>query len=325
MDVSDVVRLLDLVKLKDNIIQTSIVAWEYHITPSLLERWLDNFTGVALGDKVAEQTIAAWLLTNFTYYTHTEVRELCRLIYRSYIHKKLQEDYYRKNSDSIQTKVKRILSRSIFVPLGNPSESGALILFNFRTANALPKEIFEPPTNWKEKLSDGTIDDVVLIDDVTLSGSQASGYIQSLPLDSVQTTLMTFFATPQAICKLKHCVPFLNLIPVNLLDDRTKLFSNESFVFSSKDCLQLKDLAYKLCSFYGQNIVNSELPSAESYMQNYPLGFANGQHLFGFYYNTPDNTLPIFWCESSNWNPVFVRYAKVYGMEEVEIQNEQYW
>lgn len=325
MDVSDVVRLLDLVKLKDNIIQTSIVAWKYHITPSSLEKWLDNFTGAALGDKVAEQTIAAWLLTNFTYYTEAEVRELCRLIYRKYIHRKLQEDYYQKSSNPIQTKIQRILKRSFFVPLGNPSESGALILFNFRTANALPKEIFEQPTNWKEKLADGTIDDVVLIDDVTLSGSQAIQYVQSLPLAGVQTTLMTFFATPLAINNLKYHVPFLNLMPVNLLDARTNLFSNDSFVFSNEDCLQLKDLAYTLCLYYGQKIVDSELPFAESYMKKYPLGFANGQHLFGFYYNTPDNTLPIFWCESSNWNPAFVRYAKVYGTEGVEIQNEQYW
>ena len=50
-------------------------------------------------------------------------------------------------------------------------------------------------------------------------------------------------------------------------------------------------------------------------MKSHPLGFADGQHLFGFYYNTPDNTLPIFWCKSPNWSPAFVRYGKVYGIE----------
>lgn len=324
MDVSDVVRLLDLVKLKDNIIQTSIVAWKYHITPSSLEKWLDNFTGAALGDKVAEQTIAAWLLTNFTYYTEAEVRELCRLIYRNYIHKKLQEDYYQKSSNPIQTKIQRILKRSIFVPLGNPSESGALILFNFRTANALPKEIFEQPTNWKEKLADGTIDDVVLIDDVTLSGSQAIQYVQSLPLVGVQTTLMTFFATPLAINNLKYRVPFLNLMPVNLLDARTNLFQMTHLFFKRRLPAVKR---FGICTMFILRSKNCKQRTtiAESYMNKYPLGFANGQHLFGFYYNTPDNTLPIFWCESSNWNPAFVRYAKVYGTEGVEIQNEQYW
>lgn len=72
-------------------------------------------------------------------------------------------------------------------------------------------------------------------------------------------------------------------------------------------------------------IVNKELPVAETYMKSYPLGFANGQYMFGFYYNTPDNTLPIFCCESSNWSPAFVRYGKIYGIEGVNIQDEQYW
>lgn len=325
MDVSDVVRLLNFEKLKDNIIQTSIVAWNHHVTPSSLDKWLNNFTGAALGDKAAEQTIAAWLLTNFTYYTDSEVSELCRLIYRKYIHKKLQESYYQKSSDPLQSKVQRILNRSIFAPLGNPSESGSLILFKFRTANNLPKGIFEQPTNWQDKLASGTVDDVVFIDDVTLSGSQASEYVKSLPLTSVQSTLMTFFATPKAIEHLSHSVPYLNLMFVNLLDGRTNLFSSDSFVFSNKDCSQLKDLSYSLCMYYGREIVNHELPPTESYMKNFPLGFANGQHLFGFYYNTPDNTLPIFWCKSPNWNPAFVRYAKVYNTAGVEIQNEQYW
>ena len=325
MDVQDVINMIDLTELKNHIIQTSIVAWKNYITASSLERWLNNFTGAALGDEIAEQTIAAWLLMNFTYYTDTEVRELCRIIFRKYIHKKLQEDYYQKSSNDTATKIQRILSRTIFVPLGNPSESGALILYNFRTANALPKVIFDQPTDWSKKIADGSIDDIVLIDDVTLSGSQAIQYVQSLALGSVQTTLMTFFATPTAIDNLAKQASYIIPLYVNFLDSRTNLFSDESFVFSNHDCLQLKDLAFRLCNHYGSEIVSHELSDAEAYMKSHPLGFANGQHLFGFYYNTPDNTLPIFWCESSKWNPAFVRYGKVYGIEGVGILDEQYW
>lgn len=90
------------------------------------------------------------------------------------------------------------MTRTIFLPLGNPSESGALILYNFRTANALPKRVFNQPIDWSTKLSDGNIDDIVLIDDVTLSGSQAIDYVGRLPVNNIQTTLMTFFATPIA-------------------------------------------------------------------------------------------------------------------------------
>ena len=83
-------------------------------------------------------------------------------------------------------------------------------------------------------------------------------------------------------------------------------------------------MTFQLCNYYGMEIVNKELSAAEIYMKRYPLGFANGQHMFGFYYNTPDNILPIFWCKSSNWSPAFVRYGKIYGIEGVNIQDEQY-
>ena len=199
MDVQNILSTIDLAELRNHIIQTSIVAWKNYITESSLDRWLKNFDGAALGNAVVEQTIAAWLLLNFTYYTDTEVRELCKIIYRKFIHRKLQEEYYQRSSEDVQTKIQRILTRTIFLPLGNPSESGALILYNFRTANALPKRVFNQPIDWSTKLSDGNIDDIVLIDDVTLSGSQAIDYVGRLPVNNIQTTLMTFFATPIAI------------------------------------------------------------------------------------------------------------------------------
>ena len=251
MDVQNILSTIDLAELRNHIIQTSIVAWKNYITESSLDRWLKNFDGAALGNAVVEQTIAAWLLLNFTYYTDTEVRELCKIIYRKFIHRKLQEEYYQRSSEDVQTKIQRILTRTIFLPLGNPSESGALILYNFRTANALPKRVFNQPIDWSTKLSDGNIDDIVLIDDVTLSGSQAIDYVGRLPVNNIQTTLMTFFATPIAINNLKKAASQIVPLYVSLLDSRTNLFSDRSSVFSNPDCLQLKDLAFKLCNYYG--------------------------------------------------------------------------
>lgn len=96
-------------------------------------------------------------------------RDIARVLRRENIHRKLQEEYYQRSSEDVQTKIQRILTRTIFLPLGNPSESGALILYNFRTANALPKRVFNQPIDWSTKLSDGNIDDIVLIDDVFLA------------------------------------------------------------------------------------------------------------------------------------------------------------
>lgn len=325
MEAKDVTKLLNLETIKDHILDTSNVAWDRHITPSSLDRWLKNFTGAALNDKVAEQTIAAWLLMNFTFYTSSEIQELCKVIYRKYIHKKLSEPYYLELEESTEHKIERILRRTLFFPLGNPSESGAFILYSFRTANSLPKSLFAYSIDLSEIISNKTLDDIVLIDDVTLSGSQATTYLRSLPLESVNSTLMTLFATPSAIDNLKKQAPYITPLYASLLDSRTNLFSDDSFVFSNADCKPLKELAYQLCYHYGNEIVLNYLPSTEEYMKKYPLGYADGQQMFGFFYNTPNNTLPIFWCDSPNWCPVFKRYNKVYNTKGVSIQNEQYW
>ena len=36
-----------------------------------------------------------------------------------------------------------------------------------------------------------------------------------------------------------------------------------------------------------------------------PFGFANVQGLVSFFFNTPDNTLPIFWSTANAWQPLF--------------------
>ena len=45
---------------------------------------------------------------------------------------------------------------------------------------------------------------------------------------------------------------------------------------------------------------------------SYSLGYNDGQLAFGFFYNTPDNSLPIFWAENNDWYPIIKRYDKIY-------------
>lgn len=38
---------------------------------------------------------------------------------------------------------------------------------------------------------------------------------------------------------------------------------------------------------------------------------------------TPDNTIPIFWCEE-NWKSIFLRHSKIYGKGKVEFDDDQF-
>ena len=55
-----------------------------------------------------------------------------------------------------------------------------------------------------------------------------------------------------------------------------------------------------MCEKYGNKLT-----------KGYPLGYGGCQLLLGFSHNTPNNTLPIFWCDN-NWTPFFKRYNKKY-------------
>lgn len=320
--ITDVIQTDAVIK---DILSTSTVAWDQFVGRTSLDRWLANFTGEALGNPEDEQALAAWLLMNFTYYTQSEVEEMCKILYKKFIHAKLQASPYKESSESIENKIRTILSRTAFTHLGSPGESGAFVLYSFRATNKLPAELFKTMEVIKQDISTGKIDDLVLIDDVTISGEQAVTYIESLPDMSITTTLLTFFATQTATEKLFEDAPEIKPMYVYLLDERTKLFSANSHIFSSPQSQAIKVAANTLCMHYGNKIVKHELSEVAKYMSSFPLGFDNGQQMFAFYYNTPDNTLPIFWCDSANWTPIFPRRNKIHDLEGVKISDEQYW
>jgi len=93
-----------------------------------------------------------------------------------------------------------------------------------------------------------------------------------------------------------------------ILDNRDKAFSDSSYVFSDDKVCNIREIAREFCRLYGSIAIEKC-----DYMDKHPLGFADGQYLLGFEYNTPDNTLPIFWGTSNGWYPLFTRYQKIYG------------
>ena len=85
---------------------------------------------------------------------------------------------------------------------------------------------------------------------------------------------------------------------VFLLDDSFKCFSERSRFFNDYNN-DIKERCQELCTVHGNKLC-----------QEHPLGYKDGQLLIGFYHNTPNNTLPIFWSSTTSWNPIFKRYKK---------------
>jgi len=92
------------------------------------------------------------------------------------------------------------------------------------------------------------------------------------------------------------------------LDERNKCFCSNSDIFHTYP--NYIEICKKFVRHYGEKIDSK-----------WPLGYMGGEYAFGFFYNTPDNTLPIFWRTTNGWCPIFKRYDKNYKRKEFEIND----
>ena len=285
--------------LKRQIMLTSALVWKHELTEQEIDKWLSNFTGEVF-EKTYEKTLALWLLANFVFYNDNEVRHFCKTLYNNFIHEMLLERCH--NDFEIEESIKELLNTSRFYNLGRPGESGAYILYYFRQENELPLDnfIFHPDD------LPNKINNIVFIDDVTLSEGkrgQAAGYIEKIRekyFTKKRSILLTFITTKKAIKILEE--KGIKIISCVKLDERNKCFSDDSYVFHNfkEHLVKCKKFAFE----YGRKLKPS-----------IPLGYNNSQSLFGFFYNTPDNSLPIFWAENDMWHPIIKRYDKNYVRE----------
>lgn len=285
--------------LLKQIMLTSETIWKGEkLNRNDVEAWLENFNGEVFNVEY-ERKLALWLLANFVYFNSDEVKHLCRLLYRDYIHTILQVEEYAKELP--KTASAEILKSTRFYSLGKPGESSSYILYYFRQENNLSLTHFlSTPADIDE-----TVKYIVFVDDVVISGTQATKYLIDVKNDFGETKkiiLLTFFSTDEAINLLG--AQNIKVISSIHLDDRSKCFSQVSATFNN--FMSHRDNCEQFTRHYGSKVA----PGAA-------LGYGNGQYTFGFFYNTPDNTLPIFWSEKPGWKPVVKRYDKKYKGEAI--------
>lgn len=312
-------------KLETKIMKLSQTIWESRVNKINLYAWLDNFQSNK-NIKKCEKTQALFLLSNFMYFGVREVRELLRSIYRDKFYNPLVQDVRRNNSHTrdffdIRNAVDYEISATRFLGVGNPSESGTHLLYFFRQENHLSKDKFmhvheiflfnrDVSGEINVSLKSTEIKRYVFIDDVCGSGDQAVNYSKDIVdeikiLDpEIEVNYFTLFATAEGIKKVKEETNFDKADSVFILDETFKCFSDSSRYFNKGTKEFCKKEIKKTCEKYGPIF---DFPS---------LGYRDGQLLLGFYHNTPDNTLPIFW-QTNNWNPIFKRYTKLYDSSSI--------
>ena len=305
-------QLITKIKLLSRHVWNGECEWE------VVDSWLQQFSGDGGATIREERLQMLFLLTNFLYFGTREIRELLRSVYRDLFRSPVIHDLRRKNNNTrdavlLRTLFQDELERTRFLPIGNPSESSAHLLYYFRQENHLSKrhflsahEIFHSGRPLRTK--DPSIRRYVFLDDFAGSGDQALAYATDL-VDPLQTDpsppeahYYVLFATTTALSRLRTSTSFARVESVFEIGDDFRAFSNQSLYYTPTPNGISQSTAKRVANHYGNMLC-----------PQHPFGYDNGQLLLGFSHNVPDNTLPIFWHSRQSrprWLAPFPRHPK---------------
>lgn len=314
--------------LEDKIAVLARHAWDEEVRWPHIEAWLENFCGDVLS-KDLERQYALFALSRFMYFSRRMVREMLRSLYQDHFKAPMIQRIRRnfrgtRDAGFLQSMYLQELKATRFLGVGNPSESGAHLLYFFRQANYLQKDLFLDFSSAFEtrNVKNGSstlvgyapreagVHRYVFFDDLVGSGTQASQYL-SKHLNKIRRIssgldirFMSLFATADGLEKLNSPSLFNGkAMCLFELDETFKAFGGQSRYFANPPAWFDYNEMARVAIHYGRKL-----------WPNHCLGYKLGQLLLGFSHNTPDNTLPIFWGEGGipPWSPVFVRYHKIY-------------
>lgn len=308
------------------IINLSRDIWENKVDEPKLNAWLGNFEQ-SEEMKDCERAHAMYLLSNFTFFGVKEIRELLKSAYRDKLRYPLMQKIRKINNDTkniniVERDFRHELNLTRFVGVGNPSESGPHLLYYFRQENGLDKDLFidthrilkfsrQGPREEKIVdiyLSNPNLKRYVFLDDLCGSGDQVIQYAKDVSREikeidpTIELYYITLVATKRGIDKVKSSSIFDVVETIFELDDSYRCFSENSRFFPTNLDLPVnKKIAERISKKYGTGFYGPDCCH----------GHDDGQLLLGFSHNTPDNTLPIFWHDSPEWNPIFKRHTKL--------------
>lgn len=238
-----------------------------------IDNWLQQF-------EISEQGYINKLLNNFIYYNSNMVREVVKTLHNKIINR------FMKDVGDIW-----------YVPVGYVTKSGSVIAYYYRSVNELEEEKFIS-SNDIDRILDKSNIGVVFIDDYIGTGHQAKQV-----WDFVIHPIINKFSES----KFFYCTLAGMEEGIKYVRDNTK------FEVLVDKVICAEELPFTDKSKIFENSV--ERKKAEEIVRKYgeilypgnALGYKNSQALVGFFYSTPNNTLPIFWSTNEKWHPLLPR------------------
>lgn len=247
-----------------------------------IHKWIDPV------ETEEEKLLLLELMNNFNYYP----RNLIPNIFRD-----LNENFYKKATEPDYT-----LYLPMFSKNGKYNHSFEMIK-NFQIGTQLASDYFiTNPTEAQNSSSYplNQIKNIVIIDDFIGTGNTFKKFIRHLNSNYPKLVKgKNLYLIVVEICDfgLEKIKQYLKKESINVTIIPHKIHKkafHENHIFDSKHATSAREI-----------IKQRETAIGSSYI----LGYEESEALLAFYYNTPNNTLSIFWHENHrrNWNPLFPR------------------
>ena len=237
------------------------------VTDEEIKSWISQFDS-------SEQIFIKQLLFHFRYYSSNKVFKLL------------------KDLHNILIKDPKISPENTnFIPYGTVGKSGAAIAYFYRRQNQLSQDRFVTAENLINASLEG-ISSVVFLDDFICSGEDAIRLWNEiiLPIKDKNKNCKFIFACIVGYeSGIKHASlrTEMTIVVAELIPESEQPFRKHSVIFpNTVERNKAKSIAEK----YGKKL-----------SPKMPLGYKETQALVGFFFGTPNNTLPIFWSTRDKW------------------------
>ncbi len=291
----------------NNVMEKNRYHWKKFTTPDEIFKWLNNF----LNEN--EIYFALILSDKIFYYNEDEVRYLWKLILANRIKRYLFDEIFGENYSGTSENTNNqfidfIRKECVFIGFGNIYKSGPHMIYPFQQAvsDIIKKEdiYFIEYSNFLSRQEDFKNKKIIfLLDDFIGTGNQvikewkkriiiSDNYKYNPHLSFIYIALTGFLNGVNNIEKNTDMKVILGTQPMN---DCFRCFSCNSLIYDNEE--ERKE-AEKI------------MKKAGKMLYEHPLGYENDQATVAFYYNTPNNSLPVIWkkMKDESWVPLFKRF-----------------
>ncbi len=270
-----------------------------------LNTWMNNFV------TPTEKYFAACVLDALIYRSNEQTFAMMKHLFQHSLPNVLrikppkfstESDWYQQLQCPIHVKDPHIRIVPVIKSTDPPTKSGPLICRFYRRELRLNQNLMIWPWQIDFAKSVG-VNTFLFVDDFLGTGDQFEKFMDNFLIkDKIVNTDAIYaplVAHESGIKFLQDTYPELRICAVEILTKEYNLFTADSLWFKDENNINSPLSAYE---FYDNLVKNRRLPISE-----YLTGYGGFAIAYGFEHATPDNSLPILWHRTENWEPLLER------------------